>query len=199
MLLSGMGHFWGQPMLPQRLGQPFVADCPVGPGDPRLGTEFGELDARPLRERMISSYCKINRVVHDQQALEAVRQYQRRIHPVVDQSNVKMSRDDQPYCLIRLPLRDPKPQLLMFLTKPGYGLGKYGPRGGGESGDSRSPTTRSRCRSSSLSALSTSDRIACARLASRAPAGVSRTPRPYGSISRWPTSRCSLAKLLRYR
>ena len=135
MLLSGMGHLGGQPVLPQRLGQPFVADRSVGPGDPRLGTEFGELDARTLCEGMISSYCKINRVIHDQQALDAVRQYQWRIHPVVDQGNVEMSCDDQSDCLIRLPLRDPKPQLLMFLAKPGYGLGKYGPRGGGESGD----------------------------------------------------------------
>ena len=122
-------------MLPQRLGQPFVADRSVGPSDPLLGTEFGELDARTPRERMISSYCKIDRVVHDQQALQAVRQYQRRIHPVVDQGNVKMSRDDQPYCLIRLPLRDTKPQLLVIGAKPGYRLGKYGPCGGGESGD----------------------------------------------------------------
>lgn len=135
MFLSGMGYFWAQPVLSQRLSQPFVADCPVGPGDPLFGTEFGELHARPLREWVISSYCKINGVVHDQQALHAVRQYQRCIHPVVDQSNVKMSCDDQPNCFIRLPLRDPKPQLVMFGAKPGHGLGKYGPRGGSESGD----------------------------------------------------------------
>ena len=66
-----MGHLGAQPMLPQRLGQPFVADRPVRPGDPRLGTEFSELDARTLCEGMISSNCKINRVAHDQQALNA--------------------------------------------------------------------------------------------------------------------------------
>ena len=135
VLLSGMGHLGGQPVLTQRLGQPFVTDRSVGPGDPRLVTEFGELDARTLCEGMISSYGKINRVVHDQQAPDAVRQYQWRIHPVVDQGNVDMSCGDQADCFIRLPLRNPKPQLFMFLAQPGDGLGKYGPRGGGESGD----------------------------------------------------------------
>ena len=115
MLLGGMGHLGRQPVLPQRLGEPLVADSAVRPGDPGLGTEFGQLDARTLGEWMVSRHGEINRVVHDQQALDAIWQYQWRIHPVVDQGNVEMSGDDQADRLVRLPLGDPKCELLMLL------------------------------------------------------------------------------------
>ena len=122
MFFGGMGHLWRQPVLPQRLGQPFMTDGTVRPGDPGLSTQLGELDAGALRQRMLSRHGEINGVVHDQQALEAVRQHQGRIHPVVDQRDVEMARDDQADRLVRLPLGHPKPELLVVLPKPGNGL-----------------------------------------------------------------------------
>ena len=97
--------------------------------------EFGDLDACPLGERMVSRYCEINSVVHDQQALNAIGEHQWRIHPVVDQSNVEMSRRYEPDRLVRLPLGHPKPQLRMFFSKPGHCLRKDGSRCSSETGN----------------------------------------------------------------
>jgi hypothetical protein len=84
---------------------------------------------------MVSRYCEINSIIHDQRAVNAVREYQWRIHPVIDQSNVEMSCHDEPDRLVRLPLRHPKPQLLMFLPKLGHCPGEDGSRCSGETGN----------------------------------------------------------------
>ena len=135
MLFGGMGHFWDEPVLPQRLGQPLVTNCPVRPRDPGLGTEFGELDACPLASGWSAGTARSTASFMISKLLKAVREYQWRIHPVIDQSNVEMSRRDQPDRLVRLPLGHPKPQLLMFLPKPGNCLGKDGSRCSGETGN----------------------------------------------------------------
>jgi hypothetical protein len=81
---------------------------------------------------MVGWHSKINSVVHDQQLLDAIRQNQWRIHPVIDQSNVEVSCRDKSDRLVRLPFRHPEPQLLMFFPKPGYRPRKDGSRGRGE-------------------------------------------------------------------
>ena len=67
--------------------------------------------------------------------LHAIRQHQWRIHPVIDQGNIKMSCDHQSGRLVGLPLGNPKPELPMFLAEPSHSLGQDGPSRRGKPGD----------------------------------------------------------------
>jgi hypothetical protein len=70
------------------------------PGDPGLGAQFGELDACPPGERMVSGAARSTGSFMISTRC-AVGQHQWRIHPVIDQSNIQMSRNDQAARLVQ--------------------------------------------------------------------------------------------------